>query len=1493
MRRYPFAAYAAPVLVCFALVFFTVGLQAATFTVTNTNDSGAGSLRQAILDANGAAGADVIVFSIGAGGAKLIAPLTLLPSITQQVTLDATTQPGYSGKPLIGIDGSNIIGTPDVTAGLNLQAAASVVTGFSITRFRVPNYNDGSEGAGVIVGAPNCTVKRSYLGVALDGVTAGGNDTGVRLDSYGDTIGAPGEGNVLSAGNTGISQYFGTFGAGATQHIIQNNYIGLDASGTTAIPNTYGVFLGAPALLKNNVVAGNRYGDAFLTSANIVAQGNRFGVNAIGQRMPFASVTASVNIYKGFNSSISSVTFGGLNVGEGNEVAASSYGIYVTAASSVIIDGNNIHDNGTGIRFEQVTQSVITGNIIHNNYSIGLQIASGAGNVFSANSFYGNYGGIQLGSSIPLANDPGDTDGGSNLGQNYPLLTTAKSFSGATTVTGTLNSAASSAYRLEFFSSPSCSSFGYGEGKTFIGGLDVTTDPSGNVSFTFTATATLPTGSVITATATDAANNTSEFSACASVQGPGVFSFSSSGASVSEGSGSVTLTVLRTGGTIGAATLNYATASGTATAGSDFTSTSGTLSFADGESSKTITIPILEDNIFEGSETFSVALSSPTNGTALGNFPTATVTIIDNDPGPTASINDISVVEGNSGTTPAVFTVTLSAPAGMAIPVNWYTYGGSAYQGSDFVGGNGTITFAPGETSKTITVAVSGDTEWEGDEYFYVQIYSYTVSTTKYYGIGTIKNDDAGPTLSINDVSLTEGDSGTRDATFTVTLSQPWPGAYLNIAYSTKDGTARAGSDYQARSGSVTIGGGQTWASFSVPVIGDKQPEGDEVFAVQISVSGSCCVGGTPSITKPVGQATILNDDVGFGPSDQRLAVGQTISYFVQLGAPKAQPETIKFDVQPSGVVDMPASIIIPAGESGGNVKVTALKLGNANITATMPADLGGGVFAVVAEVLRGGSIVFDPADLTVAVGSTVNVSVSIDPPASDPVTVTLVAVDPAVINVPASIVIPAGGKISFALKALKTGGGAVFATLPLTFANTAATLGVVVIEKPTGPSLLSVSPSSGPMVGGTSVTLAGANLTSDCSVTFGGIPATSTYVDPSTLTAMTPAHVAGAVGVTLTCGTTLFTLPNAFTYLDAAHTLTAVSPSFGGIGGGTLVKLTGTNFHGGCWPFFDGTPSRGAKVLSPTSMTASTPPHALGGVDVAIRCGQVSYTLPQGFSYSTVDEPAPVVTGIDPLAGPPGQSVTITGVRFRTSDVVTFGTTQATVLSFAPDTIVVRVPELPLGKIAINVTDDKGHVSTTGPIFTVIEPSPPQITSLKPSTAAAGAEIAIEGTGFRPAYKIAFGGKIAAYVSLDYTHAIVRLPQTLAAGTYAAEVWNANNQTASIGPSLTVIEGGLSIGSLSPRCATTDGNVSITINGTGFASGASVTFNGLSATNVTFLDAQTLKATAPANAAGSARVVVTNPNGGSASMSDSFRYDSPFDPDGGCATGSKRRTVR
>jgi CSLREA domain-containing protein len=153
--------------------------------------------------------------------------------------------------------------------------------------------------------------------------------------------------------------------------------------------------------------------------------------------------------------------------------------------------------------------------------------------------------------------------------------------------------------------------------------------------------------------------------------------FSSATYSVNENAGAATITVTRANDTSVAATVNYATSNGTATAGADYTATSGTLSFASGDTSKTFSIPITNDSFNEPNETVNLTLSNVTGNAALGPPSTAVLTIIDDDPLPGLSINDVSVAEGNSGTTNANFTVSLSAASGQTVAVNYATANGT------------------------------------------------------------------------------------------------------------------------------------------------------------------------------------------------------------------------------------------------------------------------------------------------------------------------------------------------------------------------------------------------------------------------------------------------------------------------------------------------------------------------------------------------------------------------------------------------------------------------------------------------------------------------------------------------------------------------------------------------------------------------------------------------------------------------------------------------
>ena len=319
------------------------------------------------------------------------------------------------------------------------------------------------------------------------------------------------------------------------------------------------------------------------------------------------------------------------------------------------------------------------------------------------------------------------------------------------------------------------------------------------------------------------------------------------------GSTPATFTVVLSTASAHAVTVKYATSGATATSGVDFTAASGTLTFAPGQTSKTITIDVLGDLLDEDDETFKVTLSDPTNATIADAE--ATGTILDDDATPTISIADRTVSEGDSGTTPAVFTVTLSAASGKAITVAYATSGVTATSGVDFTATSGTLTFAPGELTKTITVGVLGDTLVEPDETFKVTLSAPTDATiADGEATGTILDDESLPGLSIDDVSTTEGSSGTAAATFTVTLSAA-SASTVTVAYATSGVTATSGADFTAASGTLTFAPGETSKTITIDVLGDALDEDDETFKVTLSAPTNAV------ISDGEASGTILDDD--------------------------------------------------------------------------------------------------------------------------------------------------------------------------------------------------------------------------------------------------------------------------------------------------------------------------------------------------------------------------------------------------------------------------------------------------------------------------------------------------------------------------------------------------------------------------------------------------------------------------------------------------------
>jgi len=372
----------------------------ATFIVSNTNDSGAGSLRAAITSANGAAGADIITFNIAGAGQHTITLASDLPNITQQVTIDGTSQPGYTNAPLIVLDGAGV-----ATDGLvfNPGSSGSTIQGLAFIGFT----NDGID-----LRSNNNLVLSNYIGTS-DGVT------------------------VTSNGGDGVD-----IRAGASNNIVRGNVI---------IGNTSDGIVIDGATTTGNIVQGNRIGVG--TDGSLHA--NRWGVDLE------ADTTGNI--------------IGGVSAGAGNIIAGNTN------------DGVIVRSTTVGVQ----THNQILGNSIYSNGRIGIDLSAGGS------------------SDGATANDGGDTDIGSNNLQNKPVIASVTNVASALRVQGSLNTtAAVGTYRIEFFLSPA----GDPEGKTFLGATSIVTSGAGAASFDVTFTATVVAGQIVTATATSAAGDTSEFS---------------------------------------------------------------------------------------------------------------------------------------------------------------------------------------------------------------------------------------------------------------------------------------------------------------------------------------------------------------------------------------------------------------------------------------------------------------------------------------------------------------------------------------------------------------------------------------------------------------------------------------------------------------------------------------------------------------------------------------------------------------------------------------------------------------------------------------------------------------------------------------------------------------------------------------------------------------------------------------------------------------------
>ena len=296
-----------------------------------------------------------------------------------------------------------------------------------------------------------------------------------------------------------------------------------------------------------------------------------------------------------------------------------------------------------------------------------------------------------------------------------------------------------------------------------------------------------------------------------------------------------------------AVTVAYRTVDGTAEAGLDYKSASGELRFEPGETTQTVSVETLEDELSEDAERFTVELSAASGATVSDGIGEGTIS--DDDDAPELSIDDAPAVsEGET----AEFTVRLSEASGAAVSVSYRTVDGTAVAGSDYKSASGELRFEPGEAARTVTVETLADELAEDTEQFTVEL-SAPLGATVADGVGegTISDDDDAPELSIDDVpAVSEGET----AEFTVRLSAT-SGRAVTVSYRTVDGTAEAGLDYKSASGELRFEPGETTQTVSVETLEDELSEDAERFTVELSAASGA------TVSDGIGEGTISDDD--------------------------------------------------------------------------------------------------------------------------------------------------------------------------------------------------------------------------------------------------------------------------------------------------------------------------------------------------------------------------------------------------------------------------------------------------------------------------------------------------------------------------------------------------------------------------------------------------------------------------------------------------------
>lgn len=893
--------------------------EAAGFVVTNTNDSGAGSLRQAILDANAASGVDTITFNIAGGGVKTINLTSQLPAITSRLTINGYSQPGSSPNSLVGgdnavilieLNGAFIAGTP---SGLTLMADNCLIKGLVINRFA---------GSGIRVESGNNTIEGNFIGTNAAGTSALPNGFGLSLNiGTNNLVGgaALGARNLIS-GNTyvGINM---TNGAG---NVVKNCYVGTNAAGTAALSNTgagievvesNNTTIGSNVAAEQNLISGNHNPNpaSGIKCAGVLVGSGASGTQLIGNRIG-TDVTGQLKIGNDYGVRLNGATntmVGDVSANGGNLISGNNDdGVLVEAGSADKIQANRIGTNFFGTAalgnghngvtvkafditiggFAATERNIISGNALH-----GIEV-NGADFVYILNNYIGTglTGLTDVGNGfdgVVCTNDSsveiGDDNAGNVISGNNRFGIHLSNVRNSIVQSNRIGTVADSLSPLG--NSNDGLVIDDNSHDNLVGGIV----QLGNiVAYNLRGIKLSGSGTI---------NNKISANEVFENAGLGI-DLEGDGVTANDPGDSDT----------GANNLqNYPVLSSALYDGNFHTFVSGQL---DGAANQTYHVEVFISDKCDATGygqggAYMGAVDTPANtnftldafGLPGGTYITATAT----DPKKntsefskcikwqTASSGALQLsqtsytVDESAGV--ATITVMRTGSSAGSVAVQYATVaGGSASANSDYEPVSGVFTWHNGDNSEhKITIPIKDDPTYEGDETIKVVLSNPEGGAVLINPNATvnIKDNDAPPTISISDVSQAEGNSGTTDFNFTVSLSAA-AGVAIGTDYQAVTNGADAG-DFQIVSGKLTFNAGETSKIVTVKVIGDTTPEADEDFFVILSNSSP----GAVAFARQQGTGKILNDDakastIQFAKTDTMVneQLGQVTLDVIRLG---------------------------------------------------------------------------------------------------------------------------------------------------------------------------------------------------------------------------------------------------------------------------------------------------------------------------------------------------------------------------------------------------------------------------------------------------------------------------------------------------------------------------------------------------------------------------------------------------------------------------------